>query len=267
MPIYSAIVGGIVGTIYFIITGFPILPVQDALIILTTGMLSIWGLAIYFKALMLEETSRIIIFFKAIPVFVLILSTLFLKESISIPQLTGFILILISVSGVSMKQNQRVSPKNFFASGLGLILLVDVLWAISAILVKFTISQHSFASIISYESWGVSLGGLLLYICVPTIRDAFHYTQHSVTKRAIVFIFGNEFLFVLSRAVTFYAYSLGPASLVSVVGTSQVFYGILLGFLLSKLHPSVYEEDTTSKSIYAKFFWGIVLLVGIYLIT
>jgi len=267
MPVYTAIVAFIAGTIYWNFAGYPVLQIRDASLVLLTGMLSIWGLALYFKALMLDETSRIIVFFKAIPIFILGLSFVFLKESISIRQLIGFLLVLTAVHGVSQKNHQPVRTKGFFSSALGLILLVDCIWAIAAILIKFTIQLNSFANIISYESWGVALGGLLLYICFPSVRRAFHCTLATIRKRALLVLFCNEGIFVLSRAVTFYAYSLGSAALVSVIGTTQVFYGIFYGFILSTFAPNVFKEDTTTQTINKKILFAFLLVFGIYLIS
>ena len=267
MPIYGTIVGLVVGTIYWIATGFPQLHPRDAALIIFTGMLSIWGLALYFKALTLEETSRIIVFFKAIPIFILGLSYLFLKETINLQQLLGFILILIAVLGVSKPSETNKLKSNFFSSALGLILLVDIIWAIAAILVKFTIQQNSFSKIISYESWGVGLGGLILYIFFPSIRNAFHNTLRTVRKRALMIMFINESIFVFSRAVTFYAYSLGPTALVSVIGTTQVFYGILYGYTLTNIAPKIFQENIQNKVITQKLIFALILIIGIYLVS
>lgn len=267
LPVYSAIVGLIAGTFYWMITGFPVLNLRDGLIIISTGVLSIWGLAIYYKALSLEETSRIIIFFKAIPIFILVLSFLFLRETITLKQFLGFIVILTSVVGVSLKATEKKHVSSFLSTGLGLILLVDVLWAVSAVLVKFAINLNSFAKIVSYESWGVGLGGIALYFLFPSIRMAFHKTRKSVRKVALIILFINESIFLLSKAITFYAYSLGPTSLVSVIGGTQVFYGILSGFLLTKISPKIFHEDIGHKTLQRKLFFAAILIIGIYLVS
>lgn len=267
LTIFGAITGSIAGTAYWVMTGFPILGLQDALIIIFTGMMSIWGLALYYKAVSQEETSRIINFFKATPVFVLILSFLFLKEAITFKQLIGFFLILTSVIGVSLKSDKKKQTGGFFSTGLGLILLVDVMWAVSAVLIKFAIDLSSFAKILSYESWGVALGGLVLYVFFPQIRISFHTTVKSVRKIALVIMIINECLYLLSRAVTFYAYSLGPVALVSVIGGIQVFYGIFVGTILTKSAPKIVHEDISMKTIQKKLLLSTSLIIGIYLVS
>jgi drug/metabolite transporter (DMT)-like permease len=267
LPVYSALVGIIAGTMYWIVTDFPFLSPRDGLIIVSTGILSVWGLAIYYKALAREETSRIIIFFKAIPIIILILSFAFLKETITLKQLCGFIIILTATVGVSLKTEKKKKTGTIFSTGLGLIILVDILWALAAVLVKFAINLNSFAKIISYESWGVGLGGIALYFLIPSVRKAFILSLKKVRKFALLILFINEGIFLISKAVTFYAYSLGPTSLISVIGASQVFYGIWGGFILTKSIPSIFHEDIRSKTMFQKLFFACVLIIGISLVS
>lgn len=267
MPIYGAIVGLVFGTIYWVATGFPILELRDALIIIGTGILSIFGLALYFKALASEETSSIIIFLKGIPVMVLVLSFIFLKEVITFRQLLGFAFILFSVIGVSYKKTKKKNFRLFsLSSPLVLILIVDSIWAISAILIKFAINANTFPKVLSYESWGVGIGGVILYLTFPTIRNAFHKSFRTVRKLALGVMFINEGVFVFSRGLVYYAYSLGPAALVSVIGGVQVFYGIILGLLLTLTLPKLFKEDVSIKSLKRKVLFAIILFLGIYLV-
>ena len=154
MPIYGTIMGFVVGTLFWIITGFPLLSLRDALIVLSTGMLTIWGAALYFKAISHEDASKLILLFQMMPVFVLILALLFLGEKITTPQILGFFLILSAVIGISVEKGKREFK---ISQTLLLILLVDLIWAASAILIKFAIDANSFSKILSFESWGIGV--------------------------------------------------------------------------------------------------------------
>src|SRR3990167_11444305 len=77
MPIYGAIAAPLFGVLLSIITGFPILDFKNTLLILFTGILTIFGAATYFKALSNDEASKITILFQLTPVMVLIMSYLF----------------------------------------------------------------------------------------------------------------------------------------------------------------------------------------------
>jgi hypothetical protein len=76
----------------------------------------------------------------------------------------------------------------------------------------------------------------------------------------------NEGLFVLAKALTFYAYSIGPTALVSIIGSTQVFFGILYGGILSLIAAHVFQEDVTKKGLARKFTFAIILFIGIWLV-
>src|SRR5690348_5887469 len=81
MPIYGSIVASIIGLILWVVTGFPTLLLKDAILIVLTGMLTIWASAIYFKALSSDEASKITILFQMAPILTLVMSFIFLKET------------------------------------------------------------------------------------------------------------------------------------------------------------------------------------------
>ncbi|HCS78273.1 TPA: hypothetical protein DIV55_00850 [Patescibacteria group bacterium] len=263
MPIYATIVGFIVGTIFWIATGFPILSVQDALIVLLTGVLTLWGAALYFKAISIEDASKLILWFQMTPVFTLILAFILLGERITLTQILGFFLILMAVISISVEKGKYLF---YLSQNLILILIVDALWALSGVLIKFTIAANSLSKILSYESWGIGIGGLILYLFIPSIKKAFKKSLKSVRKVALIIMFGNESLFVVGKSVTFFAYSIGPAALVSIVGSTQVFFGILLGIILTIFIPSFIKEDISRQEVAKKTIAAIALFLGLWLV-
>lgn len=58
MPIYTAIMGGVMGAFFWLITGLTLLPLYDSLLILLSCILQIFGTALYFKATFKSETSK-----------------------------------------------------------------------------------------------------------------------------------------------------------------------------------------------------------------
>jgi uncharacterized membrane protein len=266
MPIYGAIVGLVGGTLFWIITGFPILGLTNSLIVILTGMITIWATPMYFKALSKEETTTVIILFQMMPVMSLILGYFLLGESISSKQLLGFIIILTSVILASIKP---MGKKEGFkiSSVLFLVLIVDFMWALSGVLINFAIEANSFSEILSYESWGIGLGGLILFILFPSIRNAFLTSFKKIKKPTLGVVFTNEFIFVLAKGITFLAYAAGPVALVSVLSGTQVFYGLLYGIVLTLLLPKLFKEDLNRATLIKKGILGLAVLAGIILIS
>jgi drug/metabolite transporter (DMT)-like permease len=264
MPIFMGIVAAVAGVILFTLTGFPVLPVRDALIVLSTGILSAYALSLYFRAMSMEEASNINILFQTFPVVTLVLSFFLLGERISTQQFLGFLLILSAGLGVSMKRGDKffeLSPAFF------LILTHNVLWALSGVLMKFALSELSFREVLSYESFGIALGALFLYVGTPSIRAAFAKVSRVLSNRGRTFIVVNEILTILAKATTFFAFSIGPVTLVSVLEGFQTFYAIALGWILTMLFPKIFQEDISSEGIARKVLCAVIAVFGLFLIS
>lgn len=263
--IYSAIVGLGAGSLIWLLTGMPIFDRFDASIVLLTGMLTVWGLPLYFKALAEEETTTIIILFQTIPIISLILAFFILGETITVQQILGFILIFICATLATLKKTKgkifQISPAFFY------VLLFNFMWALAGVLIKFTINATSFTKILPYESWGIGIGGLVLFILFPGIRKAFLKSLKTLKKPTIGIVVSNEVVFVTAKAVTFLAYSLGPVALVSVLGGTQVFFGIIYGTILTILFPKLFKEDIDKNTLIKKGILGLGVLIGIILMS
>ena len=264
MPIYGAIMAVIFGTVFWLTNGFPSLTTRDMLLVLLTGVLNVFASAFYFKVVADEEASKVLILIQFSPVIVLILSALFLKETISLQQLAGFLLILIGTIGVTVKKQDltfSLSPTFLF------MLLATLCWSSSSVLFKFVIDSNSFIKVVSYESWGMGIGGVILYLSFPSIRNAFHRINKTISKKALTVIFINEGLYVASRLLTFLALSMGSVALVTVVESTSVFFGIILGWILMLFAPKIFHEDTTKEGLMKKFLLAITVFIGIMLIS
>jgi drug/metabolite transporter (DMT)-like permease len=263
MPIYTAIVGFLAGTIFWLYNGFPLLTVRDSLIVLSTGILTGFSLITYFKALSEEETSNVTVLFQMFPIITLIFAYIFLHEILTTKQFLGFFLMLSAALLTSVK---RDNSKFNFSKAFLLILIYDILWASSGILMKYAINANSFSRVITYESWGIGVGGIFIYILFADIRKAFNKSIKNVKIKTLAIIGLNETVFVIAKSLTFLAFSLGPAAIVSVLETSQTFFAILYGWILTLLIPTIFKEDISTKGLGKKILAAIILLAGVVLV-
>lgn len=264
MIVYTSLVGFLFGSLWWIFSGFPVLGTRDATLVLLTGALIVWSMTLYFKALSLETTSIIILFFQITPVLVLVLAFIFLGETLNIRQVIGFVLIFFAVTAVSLQR--KSFDGNWISLPFLYIFLASFLVAIAATIIKFTTQTNSFSSVLCYESWGVGIGGLLLFLIFPSIRRAFFGSFRTIGRRVLMIVFVNELIFVFSKALLIYAYSIGPAALVSVLSGVSVLFGIILGLILTFFAPFIFREESSSGGIMKKVLLGIVALVGIWCI-
>jgi drug/metabolite transporter (DMT)-like permease len=265
MSIYSAIVGFITGTILWALTGFPILSIRDGGIVIFTGILSIVASAIYFKAMQEDNAIKVILLFQLIPIFVLILSSIFLHERITPLQYAAFFLILLSSLAISSNGNLA----NIFKidKSFKLMFVVDLLWAAGQVMFKFVVEAGHFVKVAAYESWGWAIGGLILYVAFKSVRKSFVSTAVSLPKLALLFVFGNEVLYIVSKLFTFWATSLGSVTLVNVLTSSNILITIVLGWLLTLALPKIFKEDLSVKNIVTKCAWALVMFGGVVLIS
>lgn len=260
MTPYISTMALINGTLLWVLTGFPVPPVRDITIVMVSGMLTAIGALLYYRALAAEDTSKVIVLIQIQPVIVLTLSFLLLHETISMLQFIGFVLILSSAIALSAK---RGMGGIHFSKSLGLLLIVNLQWALSVVLFKLVTADGRFEQFLSYESWGFALGGLFIYLFVRSVREAFHENFRVIPRRALGIIVVNETIFLGAKLLTLAAVALGPTALVSVLGGTQVFFGILAGWLLTVLVPTIYREEIAHRDLIRKGAVALVLFVGI----
>ncbi|OGE31710.1 hypothetical protein A2631_01020 [Candidatus Daviesbacteria bacterium RIFCSPHIGHO2_01_FULL_44_29] len=263
MAVYTGFSGLLVGTVLWVVNGFPILSLRDSVLVLLTGVLSIWGFAAYYEALLQESTSKIIILFQMTPIFTLVLSMLVLKESITLTALLGFLLILFAAINMS-STDERGRFK--FSKAFFLIMITDLFIAAAYIIFRFVVEGSSFVKIISYESWGIFLGAVLLYLIFPRVRRAAKTNNQRMSVLGVGAIVMNESIYLAAKLFTYSAISLGSAALVSVIEGTQVFYGILYGAILTIIAPKIFKEDISKDGILRTLFFAALAFVGIILL-
>jgi drug/metabolite transporter (DMT)-like permease len=264
LPIFGSILAGLV--IFFLILSgkFELLSFQNIFLIVLTGISSIWAFALYLEALIEEEGSVVIILLQLVPVIVLVLSYLFLGESLTLKHFFGFGLLFFSSVIASLKKS-RFSFK--LSRALVFILISDFFWAMPYIFIKFTSGSISFLNLMIYESIGIIIGACLLYLFVRSIRQAFLKTIRKINKSTLGLVFLNEGIFLLGKTVTYLAVLFGPVALIAILGSTQIFSGILLGIILTLLIPKTIKEDISKKNLVKKSFLGLLAFLGIYFIS
>ncbi|MEZ4668424.1 MAG: EamA family transporter [Anaerolineae bacterium] len=260
LPPFVGVVAALSGIIMWIVTGFPVLELRDMLLVMSAGALHGAAATFYYKALSLEETSKLVILFQLQPVVLLVLSFLVLGEKISPQQLVGFVIILSAAIALSInRQAGKLRP----SAAMWYAVAVVCLTSAASIIFKFVVEGSSFNKIIAYESWGLAFGCLLVYLFVPGVRPAFHATLRTASRRAIGILCLNEGIFVIAKLLSYTAITLGPVALVSVLAGTQVFYGILIGWVLTVLAPAIYKESISRGSLLWKAAGAVVLFIGV----
>lgn len=263
MPMFQSLMGFIIGTTVWFAAGQPVPHHIDGLILIITGVITIFAGVFYFKALSLEETSKLFLLFQITPLFILVGAWLFIKETITVYQFLGFMVILIAVIIISTHKKKQSFQ---LSKALISVLIADFLWAASALLVKAMISKNSFTIVLCFESWGLGLGGFILYAIRPSFRHSFNHYFRTMPLITFIIIGLNESCFVIGKAFGFFAAMTGPISLVSIIISTQVIIGSILGMLAAFFWPKIFKEDLHPQALLVKWLCTLMVFGGVFLL-
>lgn len=265
MPVYSGLAALILGTGVWLLSSTPSLSPHNGLLLVGSGVASLYALSLYFYALRHSHTSYIISLLQMTPVFTLALSLIFLDATISGWQLLAFFIILVGVLGLNFNF-ERLEGRLHLGIAFWAMLVANLLLSVSILLVTFSVDLSGFTPILIYQSWGLALGGLSL-LAVKPVRHAFWQNFRSAGASTLAIMFGNETLFNVANATTFLAVSIGPAALVSVLSGTQVFYGLVFGTLLTLALPHIFKENISKTSLGRKIVFAALLFSGVALLS
>jgi uncharacterized membrane protein len=235
------------------------------LLILVLGI--IFGLAfvLYNKALLVEEVSRVTPLFYLAPLFVLILSALFLGEHLPTRRYIGIGLMVLSAILVSFRWPER---KSFSVSpALFMMLFLDLLIAGKDVIAKFLFSYIDYWT---YLFWFV-LGNIVVrpfLLLHPNIKRRFIADIKSLQSRIYLLCFVNSALAWLGYVLYFDAISMTYVSLVSAIPSTQPFFVFIFAIVLGVFYPELIKENISEKSaVLIKGIATVMILVGAYLIV
>ncbi|MCL4468477.1 MAG: EamA family transporter [Deltaproteobacteria bacterium] len=265
-PLALTVFGGWIDLLFTLIIvlihGLSITGPLQAGVLLLSGVLVELALIPYFKALSLEDASRISPLFQSMPVFVLLLSSVFLRETLTHRQMLGFLLILSGSFIVSMHKTDAGIFK--IRKAFWWVLLASILWALPAVMFKFVVVKQTFWDALALEFFGVAIGATILFFLYKT-RVLAQIRDIGAGTWSILNI--NELIYIAGRVSNFYAITLGLVSLVAVLGGTIPLFVFLFGLMLSLWFPGIIKEDITRASIVTKISSIILVSCGLWFIT
>ena len=202
----TLIAGGLMALIYFFICGCTISFDWRGFIILFINAIVVSAAYIlYFKSLSREDTTIVAIMFQLIPVFMLVLSPLFLPDQgISPIQLAGGLIATMAAVLITYEPSKKRFNKGRLVT-LAMMALVSIAYAIYFILERYVVLDHDFnqtmfsfgnvlstwagtmasVALVSFVSQSVQpfavMGlGILITACFPKIE------RECVTKSEII---------------------------------------------------------------------------------
>ena len=262
-PIIPIIVVGFIGLIFSLIIwtkNFVSLSGWPLFLSLLAGAIAAGGCFFYFKAIKIEEASRVIPLFAMILIWTVLLAAIFLGETLSIREYCGIFIVFLGSVLISVKKRFKLSlNKPFF-----FMLLSTILYAVQRIIHKYLLNDFDYWTVFSYGNLGLFLIILPLFIYnIPTFREIFKKHKGKV----IGLIITSESLNLISLIIFLIALSLGLASLVTAVNSVQYIFIFLWTIPLSIWLPGIIKEELKGSTIFLKLTAIALIISGVVLIT
>jgi len=228
------------------------------------GLGTYLGLMLYFKAMAIEEASRVISLIYTSPIFVLILASVFLQETLSLPMYFGVVFLVLGAISISYRKVKGRS--SIISPALGLLLASSVVWAGYEVLTKYVLGFIEYPSYLFWNFIGTLITGFVLF-CFPKIRCNFLNDIKRVDRNILFWRILNTSMSLIAIIFYYIAISRGLVSLVAAISSLEPFFVFIFTLLLSLFVPRILKEDIGKGAITTKALAIILIIVGTGLIA
>lgn len=238
---------------------------KNALLIMLNGTFYVAWVLPYLYALEKDDASVVAPLFQLSSVMAFVLGFFILGEGINFSQFLGCLLILAGAVGLSMERT--FTGFRIKGSILALIGLSCFFIALSGVIFKFIALEESFWVTSFWESLGIFLSSLVLFLVGDYRRQFFKVIKVNGPKIVGLNIC-NETIVIVGKITLNFATLLAPISVVYFVAEGfQPFFVVAFGVLLSLFFPKFVSEVVGSKKVVQKLLAICVMFAGTYLIS
>ncbi|MBW2974797.1 DMT family transporter [Candidatus Woesearchaeota archaeon] len=242
---------------------FTLLPAKEAFFALLTGVAITIGYYLYLEAIHKEEISKVFILFGVGPLFVLVLSTIFLKEVLTIHQYIAFALIFI---GSTLMLFKRIEHKIKLTFGALLVLLSSFFFSVQDVILKY-ISKVNLTTMMFYREAGYLASILIILLISPKARKHTKKVITDLNLKQTALVYGAEMMGMTGVFFAYLAIQRGPVSLVKVMHGFETIFVMIFTVILSLYFPKIIKEELNLKTIAIKMISIVLMLGGLFLIA
>jgi len=261
LVIFSCLINLVIVVGIYINQGLSVLSIDHTILAVIAAFFYLLGYLFYFRAVKLEEVSRITPIFYSMPLFVLLLAAIFFQERLAISAYSGIFLL---VAGAVL-----ITQKGSFSLRFGRAFWFMILSALSisanAIITKYLLNFSDYWTIFSYTR---GLGLLpflipLMYKKFPDLKDA----AKKGGKTAIGMIVGSISLNSIGVILITVATAAGSVTLVNTLASIQPFFVFIFALFISKFYPQIFKENLDRPAVILKLVSILLIVAGAILIT
>lgn len=243
---------------------------QDFLLAFFVGIIFVFALFWFYKALHLFEASRVVPTVGAMaPFFSLLFIFIFTKgeETLSSFQIPAFLMLILGSFLISYQGAKKISFRTFLFSSLA-----AVFFALFFVLQKnvFGAIQHFWASLI-WMSTGSFFAALCFFLFSGKIREEVCVKRNTFCKKTAFIFFLSKILAaaggLLQRRAIFLITDFIEVSIVQGLQGVQYAFLFVLALFFSWKFPKILEEKISKKIIVQKSLAIILIGIGLAILT
>jgi len=239
--------------------GFSFPSSTQIILILLGGIVQIAGWIFFYKALNLGEVSRIVPFVGSfVAIFILILSSLLIKEHLSGEQILAFLLLVLGSLIISFKK------KDVFRKPFILAIFSALLFAGFWVITKYIFLGSSFISGLVWVRTGVVIIALFLLLPRKNRQLIFKKTEE-LKPKTIRFFTGGRILSIVAGFLMYLAVFLGSVTLANSLQGLQYAFVLILALLFFRKIPGL-KEEFSREIIVQKIIAIILISLGLFIL-
>ena len=264
--VFSTLVAGIVLIpLWLILSHFTVnISFISLISVLSSSLVYIMATFFYFKAIQKNDASIVGVMFQMIPVFSYILALILFKENLTIHQIIGSIIIILSAIIISFDFEEKNNKKKFKA--LLFMILSSLCFSIYFILFDIGIRYSSYYSCAFWYQIGFLIIGLILLL-LKSFRIPFIKAIKNNGKRYLILNSTNEVINLVANLLVNYANLLIPIALANVLTGFQSAFAFILGIIGTILIPKYIKEDLSRSVIIQKIVCIILGIIGLIILV
>lgn len=262
LMIFSTLIAGVViSPIWLIVSKFSVsINIFSFVTIIISSLIYILATYFYFIALDKNDASVVVVMFQMIPVFSYILALIFFKENLTVPQIIGSIIIILSAIIISFDFEEKNNKSKFKA--LLLMALSSLCYAIYFVLFDVAIRHDSYNSCIFWYQFGLLLIGIVL-ICIKSYRNTFIKAVKNNGKIYLSLNITNEVLNLIANFLVNFATITIPIAMANVLSGFQGAFVFILGIIGMRLLPKYFKESLNTKVVIQKVSCIVLSVIGL----
>lgn len=248
------------GVAALLILGVPVLPPATLAIALSTGAALSLSTLCYFRAIQLEEVSRVVPLYGLMPLFVAVFAAIFLGEVFPPVKYAGIALIVLGALLLSLKRLRHLR----FGKGIVWMLLSILFVTFGAIASKYVLAEVSPWTLFAYSKLGTTFAAL------PFAGSGYLAYLSAYRKyggRVPIFTGLSEGLTSITSIFFLYAASTGYITLVNALVGTQPFFLLLFTVIITRYWPKVLHEEGGGRILARKAVGIACLFLGAWLIS